>query len=135
MGPIRATVSVENPNRPDLAPLVVPALADSGARHLCIPEHVALQLQLNALEKREVILADGSKRAVSYVGPVQLRVANRSGFTGAMVLGDEVVLGSIPMDDMDLVVIPTRRQVAPNPQNPNMPGSIARGVRSHRPKH
>ena len=33
-----------NPTRPVLAPLEVSALADSGAVHLCIPEHLAIQL-------------------------------------------------------------------------------------------
>ena len=76
-----------------------------------------------------VTLADGSKRAVPYDGPVHLRLGNRRGFTGAMVLGDEVLLGAISMEDMDLVVLSATRQVVPNPQNPNIPASIAKGFR------
>lgn len=45
MGLIRGTVTLANPSRPELAPIEVSALADSGAVHLCIPEHVAIQLQ------------------------------------------------------------------------------------------
>ena len=30
-----------------------------GTVHPCIPEHIAIQLQLRELERREVILADG----------------------------------------------------------------------------
>ena len=72
------------------------ALADSGAVHLCIPEHVALQLELRELERREVVLADGRRRSVPYMGPIEVRFANRRCFTGAMVLGDEVLLGGHP---------------------------------------
>ena len=95
MGLIRGTFQLLNPLRQELAPLEVSALADTGAVHLCIPEHVALQLQLQELEKREVVLADGHRRTVPYMGPVEVRFRNRRCFTGAMVLGNEVLLGAI----------------------------------------
>lgn len=129
MGLCHAELIIANARKPDLAPLTVRALADTGALHLCIPEHVALQLELAELEKREVTLADGSKHALPYVGPVHLRFGNRSGFMGAMVLGDEVLLGAIPMEDLDLVVHPASRSVTVNPQNPNIPASIAKRSR------
>lgn len=129
MGLTTTQLTLANARRDDLAPIAVDALADTGAVHLCIPEHVALQLQLDELEKREVTLADGSRRAVPYVGPLHLRFGNRSGFTGAMVLGNEVLLGAIPMEDMDLVVIPSSRQVVANPLNPNIAASTAKGCR------
>jgi len=37
------------------------------------------------------------------------------------VLGDEVLLGTVPMDDMDLVVNPARRALTVDPQSPNIP--------------
>jgi len=42
---------------------------------------------------------------------------------------DQVLLGAIPMEDMDLVVQPRTQQVVPNPENPNIAGSLAVGVR------
>ena len=87
--------------------------------HLCIPEHLALQLQLRELERREVVLADGHRRSVPYMGPVEVRFANRRCFTGAMVLGDEVLLGAIPMEDMDLVLQPQLQQLTVNPASPS----------------
>jgi hypothetical protein len=42
------------------------------------------------------------------------------GFAGALVMGDQVLLGAIPMEDMDLVVIPAERKLAVNPRNPNI---------------
>ena len=113
----------------ELAPLMVRALADSGAVHLCIPEHVAIQLQLQELERREVVLADGRRRTVPYVGPVEVRFRNRRCFTGAMVLGDEVLLGAIPMEDMDLVLQPQLQKIDVNPASPNIPLSSARIAR------
>jgi hypothetical protein len=37
------------------------------------------------LTKKEVILADGSRKLVPYVGPIELRFKNRVGFAGALV--------------------------------------------------
>jgi clan AA aspartic protease len=126
MGLIRASVTLLNPTEPGLHGLEVSALADSGAVHLCIPEHLALQLQLRELERREVVLADGHRRSVPYMGPVEVRFANRRCFTGAMVLGDEVLLGAIPMEDMDLVLQPQLQQLTVNPASPNLPTSVAK---------
>jgi hypothetical protein len=95
MALFRGTFSLSNPTRPDLAPLEVSALADSGAVHLCIPEHLAIQLSLAELDRREV------------------------------VLGDEVLLGAIPMEDMDLVLRPQLQSVDVNPESPNIPLSVA----------
>ena len=126
MGLIRATVTLLNPTEPGLLGLEVSALADSGAVHLCIPEHLAVQLHLRELERREVVLADGHRSSVPYMGPVEVRFANRRCFTGAMVLGDEVLLGAIPMEDMDLVLQPQLHQLTVNPSSPNLATSLAK---------
>src|SRR5436309_1622622 len=126
MGLVNSKVSLRNPRIPELSALEVPALADSGALHLCIPEHVQIQLKLEAIDGKEVTLADGSKKVVQYVGPIELRFKNRVGFAGALVMGDQVLLGAIPMEDMDLVVIPKTRTLDINPNSPNFASSIAK---------
>jgi len=117
---------LKNPWLPELAPVDVVALADSGAVHLCIPEHVQIQLKLEAIDNKEVTLADGSKKLVPYVGPIELRFKNRVGFAGALVMGDQVLLGAIPMEDMDLVVVPKTRTLDVNPDSPNIASSIVK---------
>jgi clan AA aspartic protease len=117
---------LKNPRLPDLAPVEVVALADSGALHLCIPEHIQIQLRLDAIDHKEVTLADGSKKLVPYVGPVELRFKSRVGFAGALVLGDQVLLGAIPMEDMDLIIIPKTRTLDVNPDSPNIASSIVK---------
>ena len=128
MGLTHARVRLANARRSDLAAIEVNAFADTGALHLCIPEHIAIQLQLDELEKRQITVADGSKRLVPYMGPVIVSFANRQCYAGAMVLGDETLLGAIPMEDMDLVVLPGTQQVTVNPANPNIAVSIAKGL-------
>ncbi len=126
MGLIRGCVQLLTPSRPDLHPIEVSALADTGAVHLCIPEHLAIQLHVEPLEQREVVLADGRRRTVAYVGPIEVRFKNRRCFTGAMVLGDEVLLGAIPMEDMDLVLRPQLQSIDVNPESPNIAVSLAK---------
>ena len=126
MGLVDGKVSLKNPRLPELAPVDVVALADSGAVHLCIPEHIQIQLKLEAIDNKEVTLADGSKKLVPYVGPIELRFKNRVGFAGALVMGDQVLLGAIPMEDMDLIIIPKTRTLDVNPDSPNIASSIVK---------
>ena len=126
MGLVTANLTLSNPREPALAPIEVPALADTGSVFLCIPEHARLQLKLTALEQREVKLADGSRASYPYVGPIVVRFKNRTGFMGALVLGDEVLLGAIPMEEMDLVVNPRDRTVDVNPASPNIATGICK---------
>jgi len=124
MGIIHVEVSLSNPRKPKLKPVTLPALVDTGAITLCIPEHVRIQLDLEELERREVTVANGKKEVVSYVGPVKIACLGRSCYAGALVLGDRVLLGALPMEDMDLVISPTKRQVTVNPESPNIPSAI-----------
>ena len=129
MGITYAELRLANDARADLEEICADALVDTGAMHLCIPEHVALQLQLKDTGVREVALAGGQVRQVRYVSPVRVEMLGRSCVTGALVLGDQVLLGAIPMEDMDLIVEPARLRVTVNPRSPNIPMSMAKGVR------
>jgi clan AA aspartic protease len=126
MGLVKAQLSHRNPRKDDLQPLEVEALVDTGAVHLCIPPHVQVQLGLEEVAKKEATLADGEKKLVPYVGPVEIRFKARVGFAGALVMGDEVLLGAIPMEDMDLVVVPKTRILDVNPERPNLATSVAK---------
>lgn len=126
MGLVNAKIQLRNPRIPELEPVEIEALADTGAVHMCIPPHIQLQLKLEEIDKKEVTLADGNRTLVPYVGPIELRYKNRIGFAGALVMGDQALLGAIPMEDMDLVVVPKTRQVIINPNSPNIASSIAK---------
>lgn len=119
-------LTLANPRKPEQSAVVVEALADTGAVYLIIPEHIQLQLGLDEQSRKEVTLADGSKRMVPYVGPLEIRFKNRVAYVGAIVMGDQVLLGAIPMEDMDLVVIPHERRVDVNPLNPNYAAALAK---------
>jgi len=126
MGLVYAKIKLSNPVDTKLKAIDATALVDSGALHLCIPAHIALQLNLKPLENREVTLADGEKKLIPYAGPVKLNFENRTAFVGAMIMGDEVLLGAIPMEDMDVVIHPASRTLRVNPESPNVAMSKAK---------
>jgi clan AA aspartic protease len=127
MGLATAKLLLDNPRLGSLDAIEVEALADAGALLLRIPEHVAHQLQLNETSKKEITTADGKRQLCPYVGPIHIRFGNRECYVGAVILGDEVLLGAVPMEDMDLVVVPSDRRVMANPLNPNFAAGLAKG--------
>ena len=131
MGIVRGQVILSNPRLPLLRAVTTDALADSGAVYLSLPEHLSIQLQLLTLAHKEVTLADGSRRLVPYVGPVEVHFKNRACFVGALVMGNEVLLGAIPMEDMDLVILPQSRTLDTNPLNPNFASATAKAIQGN----
>jgi len=129
MGITYADIRLANDARDDLEELDVSAVVDTGALHLCIPEHVAMQLQLKTRKQREVQTADGKSHMVDYVSPVRISMLNRECVTGALVFGNQVLLGAIPMEDMDLIIEPGKFRVSVNPLSPNIPLSLAKGLK------
>lgn len=127
MGLIYADIELANAKNGSLKTMAVRALVDTGAMTtLCIPEHIAIQLQLQEIEKREVTTADERSHLVPYVGPVQIKFANRTCFTGALVIGESVLMGAVPMEDMDLVISPSGQSVTVNPKSPNIPSAVVK---------
>ena len=128
MGLVRADIELKSLTDASLSPFKVDSLVDTGALHLCIPEHVAIQLGFDCdkSDKREVTVASGDRKLCPYVGPLQVSFSNRRCFTGALVLGNEVLLGAIPMEDMDLIVHPAKLALLVNPDSPNIPASTVK---------
>ena len=121
LGHVFSELELSKPLRTDFVPVRVNARVDTGALMLRVPEHVARQLDLQTESVREVLAADGRTATVPYVGPVKVVFGKRFCYVGALVLGDEVLLGAVPMEDMDLVVNPGRCQLTVDPASPNVP--------------
>jgi len=99
-------------------PLV--ALVDTGSYMLAINESIQEQLQFPIVEKRKAQLANGHIVACDVVSSVELRFKNRQTTCRAMILpGDsEPLLGSIPLEDMDVLIHPLRQELIVNPEHP-----------------
>ena len=97
------------------------ALVDSGSIMFAINESVKTQLGLKVRDKRAAQLADGTVRELEIVGPVEIRFENRMSTTNAMVLPgeQEILLGAIPMEEMDVLIHPASQKLIVNPEHPN----------------
>ena len=100
--------------------MTISMLADSGAYMLAINESIQEQLKFPVIETRKAQMANGSIQEFDVVGPVEVRFKNRQTTCRAMVLpGDsEILLGAIPMEDMDVLIHPLRQELIVNPDHP-----------------
>ena len=124
MGYVHAEIELKTPRLPKLKSLVTKVMVDTGALMPYIPEYIALQLELEENRKREVTTADGSRHKVSYVGPIEVIFENRNCFVGALVMEDEILLGAVTMEDMDLIISPSHGKLVVNPESQNFPHAL-----------
>ena len=104
----------------EIKQITVNALVDSGAYMLTINDDVRNQLDLPLIEKQFATLADETQVEVEVVGPVDVRFENRSTTCRAVVLPNagEILLGAIPMEDMDVLIHPKEEKLVVNPKHP-----------------
>jgi len=112
----------------DKRSISVRALVDTGATFMCLSEQDAIQLgfDLTEVSQQVVTLADGRQRKVPRIAPVEIAFANRTYITEALVLGNEALMGVLPLEAMDLLVDPLRQQLMVNPEHPNYPVALAK---------
>jgi clan AA aspartic protease len=99
----------------------VTMLVDSGSFMMVINETIMEYLGLPIKEKgRAVQLADGSWVEYDVVGPIDVKFADRQATCNAFVLpGDcEPLLGAIPMEEMDVIIHPSRQELIVHPGYP-----------------
>ncbi len=97
------------------------ALIDTGAVSSVVPQFVMQQLGLESDGQRVAEYADGRKDTVELTEPITYEIMGRTTTEGAMVLGDEVLIGQTILEVMDLLVDCTNRRVIPNPAHPDQP--------------
>jgi clan AA aspartic protease len=98
----------------------VTMLVDTGSYMLAINESIQEQLQFPVVEKRKAELANGHIVECDVVASVELKFKNRRTNCNAIVLPGncEPLLGSIPLEDMDVLIHPLKRELIVNPDHP-----------------
>ena len=106
----------------------VNALVDTGATFMCVTAEIASQLGFDITEvsMQYVTLVDGSTRKVPRIAPIEIEFANRSYITEAVVLGNEALMGVLPLEAMDLQVDSRNQRLIVNPAHPNFPMALAK---------
>lgn len=115
MGLVTARITLSNPLDRSIAPVEVDAVVDTSIQNLHLPEALARQLQLRTVQMREITTANGQRLALEYVGPVDLTSRARTCCLGGLIGGDEVVLGIVPMSELDVMTPATFRPANASP--------------------
>jgi len=97
----------------EIRQMTVQALVDTGAWTLVINEATREELGLDVLGTEPGTLADGTKTEYDMAGPLEVIWKNRRVTCDALVLPDaeDILLGAIPLEAMDLTVNPRRELV------------------------
>jgi len=91
---------------------VVNAVVDTGAMTLIINEQLRQQLGLGIVGAKVATLANNVKETVQIAEPVDVHWKNRSMTCRPWVVGaGRVLLGAIPLENMDLIVDPARQEL------------------------
>jgi len=100
----------------------VTMLVDSGSYMLCVNEKIRAQLGLKTIIRQSAQMANGDITEVDIVGPIEVNFLNRSTSCRAMVLPgeNEPLLGSIPMEDLDVIIDPREQTLKLPPDRPYM---------------
>jgi clan AA aspartic protease len=104
------------------------ALVDSGAVMLVIPSKVCVELGLTIKTFREAVMANGQREEVPITSIVQVQWNNRTTLVQAAVTGDEVLLGAIPLEGLDVIVDPVKQMLVPHPDSKDAPHLVLKGI-------
>ena len=97
----------------EIRQITVNALVDTGAWTLVINEAMREKLGLNVLGTESGTLADGTTEEFNMAGPLEVKWKNRRTTCDALVIpgADDILLGAIPLEAMDLTINPRRELV------------------------
>jgi clan AA aspartic protease len=100
-------------NEQKIRQTTVTVTVDTGAATLVINEKLCQQLGLGIRKEREVRLANNATETVKIAEPVQIHWKNRSMVCEPWVIpgGGNILLGAIPLEDMDLIVDPKHQEL------------------------
>ena len=94
----------------EIRQMTVQALVDTGAWTMVIDEETRVKLGLDITQTRPGSQADGIPDSYNLAGPLEVAWKDRWTTCDAIVLpdADEILLGAIPMEGMDLTINPKR---------------------------
>jgi len=97
----------------DLRSATVTALVDTGAMMMTITEELYKTLGLSKVGERIVRTANGQRIACTVTEPVDIHWKDRSSSQRAIVVpgAETVLLGAIPLEEMDLMVNPVTQEL------------------------
>jgi clan AA aspartic protease len=133
MGFIKAKIEIANSfdmgtarrgkmKKEDIRMQEIDVSVDTGAYNLSINENLVAQLGLEIIGSQSFELADGEIKKFDVAEPVEIRFKNRTTSCNPIVLpgNTEMILGCIPLEDMDVLIDPRREVMELPPDRPYM---------------
>jgi len=101
----------------------VPAVVDSGATTLTLPEDIVEQLGLRLVRQVRTRYADGRVTKKWIASGARVELLGRSATTDVIVekKGTKPLLGHVPMELMDLTIDPKMGNIKPREESPDIP--------------
>jgi len=98
--------------------VVEDALIDTGCTTVGLPSSLIQQLGLTPVTEKQVVGAIGKARTTVY-GTVRLSIMDRSCSTDVFEVPDDVpvLIGQVPLEQLDFVVDPGRQELTGNPRH------------------
>lgn len=97
------------------------AVVERALLHTTIPRDVLQKLGLEIGRKQVMQGNDRSKQLAEFTDPVTIELGDRTATVETLVTGDEVAIGRISLEWLDIVVEESNRRLIPNPAHPHNP--------------
>ena len=100
------------------------AFVDTSALTLVVPPEMIQQLGLRIRGQQIARYANGFEEPVGVTEPVIVVCEGRQTSVEALVVGDEVLIGQVVLELLDLLPDCKNQRLIPNPANPDYPVAI-----------
>ena len=121
MGTVYDTITIKNlrdidavelgvKNEQEVRQATVKTVVDTGAPTLFVTEELSQQLGLKVISEKPINMANGTSEIAKRLEGVELHWKDRYMICHPYILtgSNEILLGAIPMEEMDLIVDPAR---------------------------
>jgi clan AA aspartic protease len=99
-------------------------LVDTGALTLVVPPDIVQQLGLKIRSQQVAQFANGAQELVGVTEPVTIECEGRKTILEALVVGNEVLIGQVVLELLDLLPDCKNQRLIPNPANPDYPVAL-----------
>jgi len=99
-------------------------LVDTGALTLVVPPDIVQQLGLKIRSQQVAQFANGAQELVGVTEPVTIEWEGRKTTLEALVVGNEVLIGQVVLELLDLLPDCKNQRLIPNPANPDYPVAL-----------
>jgi len=99
------------------------AIVDTGATMVSLPEDIVEKLGLFIDEEKEITYANNTKEKRKIAKGLIIEIMGRTSETRCIVnnRGTKVLIGQIPLEEMDLYIFPSEGKIGPRPDHPDSP--------------